>query len=137
MQARIQAEAERSRQTEAVRQAKKMGWHSQGGKHMHTEAWQREGARQAEAQREKQVRGVQVNTGKPQAVVGRLCLQAESSMDAEVYVGGKQMHSRQRHSCWGRQGERGRQAAKQRQASRLAEGSGQLKQAKIDVVRER
>jgi hypothetical protein len=67
------------------------------------------------------------------------------------------MHSRQRHSCWGRQGETdrlrqeciprhegrswhakvGRQATKQRKASRLAEGSGQLKQAKIDVVRER
>jgi hypothetical protein len=52
---------------------------------------------------------------------------------------------KQRHSCWGRQGETGRQAqagkgretGSQRQASRLAEGSGQLKQAKVDVVRER
>jgi hypothetical protein len=77
---------------------------------MHTEVGRREGGKQAEAHREKQVRGLQVNTGKLQAVVGRQCSQAESSMDAEVYVGRKQMHSRQRHSCWGRQGETGRQA---------------------------
>jgi hypothetical protein len=41
---------------------------------MHTEAGRREGGRQAEAHREKQVRGLQVHTGKPQAVVGRQSL---------------------------------------------------------------
>jgi hypothetical protein len=64
MQARIQAGAERSRQygqTEAVWQAKETGYHSQGGKHMHTEAGRREGGRQAESYGDKQVRGLQVN----------------------------------------------------------------------------
>jgi hypothetical protein len=42
------------------------------------EAGRREGGRQTEAHREKQVRGLQVNTGKPQAVVGRQCSQAEA-----------------------------------------------------------
>jgi hypothetical protein len=37
----------------------------------HTEVGRREGGRQAEAHRGKQVRGLQVNTGKPQAAVGR------------------------------------------------------------------
>jgi hypothetical protein len=39
---------------------------------MHTEAGCKEGGRQAEAHREKQVRGLQLNTVKPQAMlVGR------------------------------------------------------------------
>jgi hypothetical protein len=51
--------------------------------------------------------------------------------------GGKQVHSRQKHSCWRRQGETGRQATKQRQASRLTDRSGKDRGSQGKIGRKR